>query len=157
MAIKPNRNTNYPYLNGSDQNALEDIASLDSESRFKETAARQIAKCFDGFIYERIRIQSWRKEYDLQVLAEYKENISKAYKIYFECITIRQLPLSNPYRPSIAECKKQRDKLINEAEERYAYGKKLGETRTNEMEQEAYDSLNACIKYAEETRGPIFA
>ena len=152
MAINPNRNTNYPYLNQSDQDSLEDI----SDTR-GGTTTRQIKKCLDAFIKERMRIQSWRKDYDLSILAEYKENISKAYKIYFECITIRQLPLSNPSRPSIAECKKERDKLITEAEKWYASAKKTGETRSAEMEQDAYDSLNACVKKAEETLGPIFA
>jgi hypothetical protein len=152
MAIKPTRNTNYPYLNESDQNAMEDIASQDedTDTRFKE----EIAKCFDEFRREKIRIQSFYTNTIKTIHKIYKENILNAYKIYFECITIRQLPLSNPYRPSIAECKKQRDKLINAAEERNAQGKKSCETRTDEMEIENSKKLYSCIKKAQGPRGP---
>jgi hypothetical protein len=148
MAINPERNTNYPYLNESDQDALEDIASLDSDTRFKGFN-EDIAKCFDTFREGQIRIQQWSETYMLSLLAGYKEDISTAYRIYFECITIRQLPLSNPYRPSMANCKKQRDKLINEAKERYALGKKFVETRAAGMEIQNYDRLYSCIKTAQ--------
>jgi hypothetical protein len=85
MAIKPNRNTNYPYLNESDQDALEDIASQDPEIL--------IDLCFDRYINEAIEIRSLRKRNDLFNKQQYKRTISRAYRIYFECITIRQLPL----------------------------------------------------------------
>jgi len=149
MAIKPERNTNYPYLNESDQDALEDIASQDedTDTRFKE----DIAKCFDVFNEAKTRIQRWWEVYMLSLKNGYKEDISTAYRIYFECITIRQLPLSNPNRPSIADCKKERDKLINEAVERYEKDQKSDDTRAAQDEQANYDRFRLCIQNAQGT------
>ena len=111
MAIKPERNTNYPYLNESDQDALEDVGSQDQDTdpRFIE----EIEKCFDTFNNKRLETQTNYYRFIKYYKALYKEDISDAYKAYFACITIEQFPLSNPNRPSIADCKKKKDKLIN--------------------------------------------
>jgi len=152
MGIKPERNTNYPYLNESDQDALEDVGSQDqdTDTRFKE----EIEKCFDTFYNLQLETQTNYYRRIKYYKALYKEDISKAYKIYFECITIRQLPLSNPNRPSIAECKKQKDKLINEAAEQYERGIESIGKQTALEELSNYKILYSCLKKAQGTQGP---
>jgi hypothetical protein len=158
MAIKPNRNTNYPYLNESDQDALEDIGSQDPVRDAYTFVEILIGLCFDRFIKEGIEIREYRKRNILENKAQYKRLISTAYKEYFECIITGNIgrfgqlppPLSNPNRPSIAECKKERDKLIKYAEERYAEEQKKVETRTTEDEIENYNKLRSCIKSAQD-------
>ena len=150
MAIKPERNTNYPYLNQSDQDALEDIASQDqdTDTRFKE----EIAKCFDKFNNEQLETQASYYRQRLYRKALYKDLILRAYNIYFQCITIRQLPLSNPNRPSIAECKKEKDKLIKDAVEGYEKRIKEIDTEYAEEELKNYKRLYSCIKKAQGER-----
>ena len=152
MAIKPERNTNYPYLNESDQDALEDVGSQDqdTDTRYRE----EIEKCFDTFYNSQLETQTSHLRFRIYEKAVYKESISKAYKIYFECITIRQLPLSNPNRPSIAECKKQKDKLINEAVEKYEKAMESVAKHEAEEEQLNYKNLYSCIKKAIATYRP---